>query len=212
MRFEPKERASAIERGDKRYFTGRPCKHGHVAERTTSSGGCVVCERKKYNLWAEANRDRLKELWNKSYAKNAEKRRLEAAEYRVKNPDKVKEACRKSKAKNRAYHTYLESQRLEKIRQATPPWISKEQKEWIVDIYKCAKDIKECYETPTAVDHIIPIKGKNVCGLNVPWNMRVVTQSYNSQKSNNMEDCPPLYQSQNSIMVHESALPWNLRS
>lgn len=212
MRFEPKERASAIERGDKRYFTGRPCKHGHLAERTTSNGCCVVCERKKYNLWAEANQDRLKELWNKSYAKNAEKRRLEAAEYRVKNPDKVKEACRKSKAKNRAYHTYLESQRLEKIRQATPPWISKEQKEWIVDIYKCAKDIKECYETPTAVDHIIPIKGKNVCGLNVPWNMRVVTQSYNSQKSNNMEDCPPLYQSQNSIMVHESALPWNLRS
>lgn len=212
MRFEPKERASAIQKGDKRYFTGRPCKHGHVAERTTSNGCCVVCGRKKYNLWADANQDLLKEIWSKSYAKNAEKRRLESAEYRAKNPDKVRAMCRKSKANNRAYYTYLQSQRLEKIKQATPPWIRKEQKEWIINIYKCAKNIKEYYKASTAVDHIIPIKGKNVCGLNVPWNMRVVTQAYNSQKSNNMEEYPPLYQSQNSIMVHESALPWNLRS
>jgi hypothetical protein len=38
-------RQEAIERGLVRYFTGEECKHGHVAERYTMSGGCVECVR-----------------------------------------------------------------------------------------------------------------------------------------------------------------------
>lgn len=29
--------------GLKRYFTGKPCAHGHISERTVSWGGCVTC-------------------------------------------------------------------------------------------------------------------------------------------------------------------------
>jgi len=41
-------RAEALELGLKRYYTGKPCKHGHVAERYVSGkakgkGGCVEC-------------------------------------------------------------------------------------------------------------------------------------------------------------------------
>jgi hypothetical protein len=28
-----------------RYFTGKPCKHGHVAERRTDTGNCIECHR-----------------------------------------------------------------------------------------------------------------------------------------------------------------------
>ena len=46
-------RKEAKARGLKRYFTGKPCKHGHVSERYTGSGACVECnatpERKAYN-------------------------------------------------------------------------------------------------------------------------------------------------------------------
>jgi hypothetical protein len=46
-------RAEAKAKGLKRYFTGKPCKHGHVAERQVSNATCVECERaamKKYLL------------------------------------------------------------------------------------------------------------------------------------------------------------------
>lgn len=36
-------RQDAAAAGHKRYFPGTPCKHGHTAERFTSSGGCVEC-------------------------------------------------------------------------------------------------------------------------------------------------------------------------
>jgi hypothetical protein len=38
----------AREYGLKRYFTGKACKFGHIAERTTPSGACVECSRMKW--------------------------------------------------------------------------------------------------------------------------------------------------------------------
>jgi hypothetical protein len=36
-------RQKAAQNGHKRFWTGVPCKHGHLAERFTSNGGCVKC-------------------------------------------------------------------------------------------------------------------------------------------------------------------------
>jgi hypothetical protein len=36
-------REEAIERGLRRYFTGQPCKRGHVGERYTLNAGCLQC-------------------------------------------------------------------------------------------------------------------------------------------------------------------------
>ena len=36
---------------NKRYFTGKPCLHGHTAERLTSNYGCVECKRIRQKKW-----------------------------------------------------------------------------------------------------------------------------------------------------------------
>lgn len=42
-------RAEAKINGDKKYFTGKPCPHGHTAERYTSSGHCCECAKEVYS-------------------------------------------------------------------------------------------------------------------------------------------------------------------
>jgi len=39
----PRSRAEALDLVKDKYFTGRPCKRGHVAPRYTSTHGCVDC-------------------------------------------------------------------------------------------------------------------------------------------------------------------------
>ncbi len=51
----PRTRAEALALGFTRYWTGVPCKHGHVAPRRVSSGGCVECQRVAGATWRATN-------------------------------------------------------------------------------------------------------------------------------------------------------------
>ena len=37
------ERAKAKSLGERFYFTGKPCKHGHISKRYTDKGTCCEC-------------------------------------------------------------------------------------------------------------------------------------------------------------------------
>jgi hypothetical protein len=51
MSTEAASRKSALVAGGTFYFTGKPCKHGHVAERYSHNGDCVVCARLRAGRW-----------------------------------------------------------------------------------------------------------------------------------------------------------------
>jgi len=81
----PSSRLEAYEQGADRYFTGIPCRHGHVAERYVS-GSCVECRQQHYadrapeirakmQAHRDANRERISADRRAQYQRSKEARR-----------------------------------------------------------------------------------------------------------------------------------------
>jgi len=187
----PKTRAEAKASGATYYFTGEPCKHGHVAPRKTK-GSCLDCMKKE---WEEGNIKRAKyfEEYNKSEAGQAAKQRYyEANKELVKaramaRPTEAKKRYRdKWASENTVYTRALTKARRRKHRLATPKWLKRADVLAIRQLYQIAITMTKTTGEAYVVDHIIPLLHEDVCGLHVPWNLRVITRKENAMKSNKM--------------------------
>jgi hypothetical protein len=76
--------------------------------------------------------------------------------------------------------------RCRRKKEASPPWLTKEDKTSILLCYKNAKALSKL-GIKHEVDHIIPLNHADVCGLHVPWNLRVIPASENNRKSNSLD-------------------------
>ena len=208
--FKPQERAAAKAAGETTYFTGRPCKNGHVAYRCTSNGTCVDCAK------ANEKKSRAKRIfenpdWHKQqYAANPDYHREKSAAYRARNPERCRESYLNSMRKRKPQKAAAERARQAKKLQATPLWLTKEDFKQMERVYIEARKTTQLAGFDCHVDHIVPLNGKDVSGLHVPWNLRIVSRSYNSKKKNNLDEsvffAPSL---SGGILIHKSALPWN---
>src|SRR5271165_3915827 len=66
----------------------------------------------------------------------------------------------------------------------TPHWLTQEHWKQIEAFYIEAKRLTQVTGIPHEVDHIVPLQGKNVSGLHVPWNLQILTESQNCSKNN----------------------------
>jgi hypothetical protein len=185
----PKTRSEAKAQGVKFYFTGEPCKHGHVAPRKTK-GVCVACMKEeskaacitRADYFADYNRsDAGQEAKHRYYEKNklqviaraqarpAVEKRIYKSTYKQSNPDLYKA---------------LTSFRRRRFRDATPPWLTHKQKSEIRNLYRIAITMSQTTGEQYVVDHIVPLRHKLVCGLHTYENLRVIKAKENLLKSN----------------------------
>lgn len=188
----PKTRKEAQILGVPHYFTGKPCKHGHVALRLLK-GTCVECRKME---WAESN-ERRKEYFKTSPTVKAIKRR-----YYERNKEAVKARAaarpreerrrhgKTHKAANLDYYRALTNARRRRHRQATPKWVTATERHQIRCLYAQARELSTALGTPYEVDHILPLNSDVVCGLHVLINLRIVPKEDNLKKSNKLLDSP----------------------
>ena len=77
-------------------------------------------------------------------------------------------------------------QRRAQIKLSTPSWLTEAQKLEMKYRVEEAKAISVDTGVLHQVDHIIPLQSDVVCGLHVPWNLRVITAQENHKKSNSV--------------------------
>lgn len=122
-------------------------------------------------------------------AKNREKRIETKKNWYKRNKAKsygyVKKYKQTHKAKVNSYNT---KRRLAKTNQM-PKWLTIEQLRQIDEIYMQVEILNKTSNIRYSVDHIVPLQGKNVSGLHVPWNLRVLPLSENCSKKNKFNDC-----------------------
>lgn len=183
----PTTREEAKATGATHYFTGKPCKHGHIALRKTK-GSCVECLKIEW----EKDNERRKALPKSEAAKEAGRRYYERNRDMVKaraaaRPLEEKRAYKqKYKQQNPDTYKTLNSLRKRRHKNATPPWLTYAQKQDIRQLYQIAITMTKTTGERYVVDHIVPLISDEVCGLHVPWNLRVITQEENLKKSNKL--------------------------
>lgn len=187
----PKTRAEAMAAKATHYFTGEPCKHGHIAPRKTK-GSCVDCLKDEWKKATETRADYFK-AYNKSeagqeakqtyYTKNRETVIARAQARPTEEKRAYKALYKKS---NPELYKALTSFRRRRFRDATPVWLTHRQKTEMRELYKIAITMSRTTGERYVVDHIVPLNGETVCGLHVPWNLRVITQDDNLAKSNKL--------------------------
>jgi hypothetical protein len=77
---------------------------------------------------------------------------------------------------------------LTKRNKRKPKWIKDHFENDIRVWYRRAKIIKDFTGQLWEVDHIVPLNGKSVSGLHVPWNLQILPKKENREKRNKWED------------------------
>ena len=138
--------------------------------------------------YQEMNKDNIALRSQEYYLENRDKILIQAQEYYEANRDdcliRMKEYARNNPSKVSAHKARYRAAKF----QATPQWLTIDDNEKIEEFYRISQQLQLSTCEEYHVDHIVPLQGNNVCGLHVPWNLRVIPAKENLSKSNKLQE------------------------
>jgi 5-methylcytosine-specific restriction endonuclease McrA len=112
------------------------------------------------------------------------------AVYAEKQKEKIKEIASRWQKNNKGKVNANTAIRHTAKMMRKPKWLTKEDKTHIRCLYQLSEMRSRSSGISWNVDHIVPLQGKNVSGLHVPWNLQVIPASANFRKNNRFHDNP----------------------
>jgi 5-methylcytosine-specific restriction endonuclease McrA len=199
-------RQDAIKQGLQIYFTGVPCKRGHISRHHIKKG-CYECKNIISKAGYERNKGKIKVKKRVYCAANAEKEKLRAAGYHQRNKEKIskrqkawreanKELAKSGPARWReanperaktlvnAWHAAnKDRRRIHKLNRRGKLSSGKLSKDIVKKLLVIQRGLCACCNLPLEenyhLDHIMPLA---LCGQNVDSNMQLLKQRCNHQK------------------------------
>lgn len=142
---------------------------------------CKACQKLSARTWYRSNLESAKELSRIRYHEDVvSSREAVRASYDKYREDRIARV-RAWQARNPGRVSALRRRR--EVAPPISPWARWE------DVYAIYRHCKgQTYRTgvPHEVDHIYPLLGKTVCGLNCPDNLRVIPSDVNRRKGNKL--------------------------
>ena len=135
-------------------FCGITCKKQAEHIRRIADKEKREVNRVRAKLWREQNKERAKGSVDKWHKENPERSSFHKAKYRYNKMD------------------------------ATPSWLTEDQLTDMARLHELCRKFEQLMPAKYHVDHIIPLQGKTVCGLNVPWNLQILEAKANIRKGN----------------------------
>lgn len=138
---------------------------------------CKVCWDKKNAARYSANRGAELERRRENYQKNKRIMKIQHSLWAKAHPEEMRAYRKAWKRNNRDKVNADWMKRHAAKLSSTPQWLSQEHLKEIEQIYAFCPDGYH-------VDHEVPLRGKNVCGLHVAWNLQYLPAAENIRKGN----------------------------
>lgn len=140
-------------------------------------------KRAQAKKWALANPDKIRNISKRMYRKNKDVVDQRTRQWQARNRDKVRASRRKNRINNPQKEVESRLKRKYGRKFATPRWLSRDDWHAMRLTYLEARKLT-AEGNPHQVDHIVPIQGRDVCGLHVPANLAVIPALDNQRKGN----------------------------
>lgn len=154
-------------------------------DKRTRSGvqsRCKECQAKVASIYRAQNPEKHRAAVTVSVQKHYSQKLLRNNLYRQANKAKVSEWKRNDRLKNRSRVLADNAYRRAATKQRTVQWTNLPK---IQQLYEEAQQISMLVGEWYHVDHVIPLMGKDVCGLHVETNLQIISAIENLRKGIN---------------------------